>query len=108
MKDKVFTVLAKHFSSFTKYCWLPISAKYLSETVELPYRKCLELLHQLRDEGVVKVERVRFYDDYTEEYYFASGWVITDFGKQTEIYKNEEKNTNDYLDSLYNDELGGM
>ena len=104
-KGSAVRFLAKHFSSATMYSWLPLSADFISKELKISYYKCLKLLHELRDEGLVVTHRTRFYEDYSEKFYFAAGWVITEKGEKTDIFKEEEKNNLDYLDKAFSEEL---
>ena len=105
--EKVFRLLAKHLSSATMYCWFPLSAKYISETLKISRYKCLKYLHELREQGLVKVARYRHYDDYSEEYWLVCGWEITDTGKQTDMYKEEKDKNDKNIEEIFSSEMWG-
>ena len=99
--EKVFRLLAKHLSSASMYCWFPLSAKCISETLKISRYKCLKCLHELREQGLVKVARYRHYDDYSEEYWLVCGWEITDKGKQTDMYIEEKEKNDKIIEEIF-------
>lgn len=105
--EKVFRFLAKHLSSAAVYFWFPLSSKYISETLKISRYKCLKYLHELREQGLVKVARYRHFDDYSEEYFLVCGWEITNKGKQTDIYREEKEKNDKIIEKFYSSEMWG-
>ena len=107
MREKIFRFLSNHATSATSWSGLPLSASNISHLLKISYYKCLKGLHELREQGLVRFERFRHYDDYAEEYHNLGGWVITDKGEQTDMYKEEDEKNVEMIKKSFPSEMWG-
>lgn len=101
VKIKVFSVLCGSCTDFM-YGWVPCPCTYISWKLKISLYKCRKAMKKLVEEGIAIRESVPSCSVYGNDTYFpVNGFLVTEKGRQTGIYKYKLKQEERYLREAY-------
>lgn len=103
MKDiekKVFETICKSEVNIMDRGY-PIASTFIAEHLNITLYKARKALKTLKEKGLVKSCHCSIYSNLDERYGIASGYLLTELGKQTEEYKRAEQQEIELIKKIF-------
>lgn len=80
----------------------PVSSTFIRESLGITPYQARKALKSLKDKGLIKPYRNSFWDDYSEQYFLAGGYRLTEEAKKTDEYRAAEQREIQICQEVFN------
>lgn len=105
-KEMILEELIKHTCIPDSFCGIPLSSYEITRRLNKSRYKVYNILKELRVEGIVEVEQINYYDDWSCKNTIIKGWVLTKEFQKTEKFKKRDIEISKIFDRMCEETFG--